>query len=100
MSDADGEFFPLNDGQKGMSYYAREVVTAVDIAYHVGGHDPRLLSIAKEQGQVLLDDSGFSVAAAVRDGKTQSFEKKSVNLRDGADGKQGGVAFCATVTKI
>jgi len=93
LSDADGEFFPLNDGQKGMSYHSRELVTAVDIAYHVGGQDPRLLSIAEEQGQVLLDDSGFSVAAAIRDGKTKKFEKKSVNLSDGADGKQGGVAL-------
>ena len=93
LSDADGEFFPLNDGQKGMSYHSRELVTAVDIAYHVGGQDPRLLSIAEEQGQVLLDDSGFSVASAIRDGKTKKFEKKSVNLTDGADGKQGGVAI-------
>ena len=92
LSEADGDFFPLNDGQKGMSYHARELVTAVDIAYHVGGEDPRLLSIAEEQGRVLLDDAGFSVALAVRDGKTQAFEKKSINLSDGTDGKQGGVA--------
>ncbi len=93
LSDADGEFFPLNDGQKGMSYYSRELVTAVDIAYHVGGQDPRLLSIAEEQGQVLLDDAGFSVAAAIRDGKAEPFEKRSINLSDGPDGKQGGVAI-------
>ncbi|MEM7503837.1 MAG: alginate lyase family protein [Pseudomonadota bacterium] len=91
LTDADGEFFPLNDGQKGMSYQARELVTAVDMAYHAGEQDPRLLSIAEEQGQVLLDDAGFSVALAVRDGKTQLFEKKSVNLRDGPEGDQGGV---------
>jgi len=41
---------------------------------------------------VLLDDAGFSVALAIRDGKTQPFEKKSVNLSDGPDGQQGGVA--------
>ena len=92
LTDADGEFFPLNDGQKGMSYHARELVTAVDIAYHVGGEDPRLLSIAQEQGQVLLDDAGFSVAQAVRDGKTRPFGKRSVNLSDGAEGDEGGVA--------
>jgi hypothetical protein len=92
LSDADGEFFPLNDGQKGMSYYARELVTAVDIAYHVGGQDPQLLGIAEKQGRVLLDDSGISVAAAIRDGMAQAFEKGSINLSDGADGKQGGVA--------
>ncbi|MGB5739262.1 MAG: alginate lyase family protein, partial [Woeseia sp.] len=37
LSNANGDFFPLNDGQKGMSYHAYEVVTAVDIAYQFGG---------------------------------------------------------------
>ncbi len=93
LSDADGEFFPLNDAQKGMSYLGREVITAVDIAYHVGGQDAQLLSIAQEQGEVLLDDAGFSVAAAIRDGKAKKFDKTSVNLSDGPDGRQGGVAI-------
>ena len=92
LSDADGEFFPLNDGQKGMSYQTGALVTAVDIAYHVGGQDSRLLSVAEEQGRVLLDDAGFSVALAVRDGKALPFEKRSINLSDGPDGQQGGVA--------
>jgi hypothetical protein len=92
LSDADGEFFPLNDGQKGMSHHAGSVVAAVDIAYHTGGQDKRLLSIAETQGQVVLDDSGFAVAAAVRDGETKPFKKRSINVTDGADGKQGGVA--------
>ena len=92
LSDADGEFFPLNDGQKGMSYLAESIVTAVDIAYLMGGKDPRLLSIAVQQGQVLLDDAGIAVALAVRDGEARTFEKTSVNYGDGSDGKQGGVA--------
>jgi hypothetical protein len=92
LSDADGDFFPLNDGQKGMSYHAHELVTAVDVAFHVGGNDPRLLSIAEEQGQVMLDDAGFAVALAVRDGKSQAFNKRSVHFSDGPDGMQGGVA--------
>lgn len=92
LSDADGEFFPLNDAQKGMSYQARELVTAVDIAFLAGGRDPRLLDIAEQQGQVLLDDAGIAVSIAIRDGKTKEFAKKSVNLSDGKDGRQGGVA--------
>jgi hypothetical protein len=92
LSDADGEFFPLNDGQKGMSVYTSAMVTAVDVAYHLGGEDPRLLSIAEKQDQVLLDDAGIAVALGVRDGKTEAFKKKSINLSDGPDGKQGGVA--------
>ena len=93
LSDADGEFFPLNDGQKGMSYYSRELVTSVDIAYHYGGRNPQLLSIAQKQDQVLLDDSGLSVALGLKNGRAEPFIKKSINLSDGSSGKQGGVAI-------
>lgn len=93
LSDADGEFFPLNDGQKGMSYYSRELVTAVDAAYHFGGNNPQLLSIVEKQGRVLIDDTGLSAALGIRDGKIEPFAKKSINLRDGSDGYQGGVGI-------
>jgi len=93
LSDADGEFFALNDGQKGMSYQTASLVSAVDITYLVGGNDPRLLGVAKQQGRVLLDDAGIAVALGMRDGKTQPFDKRSVNLSDGPDGTQGGVAI-------
>jgi hypothetical protein len=91
LSDANGEFFALNDGQKGMSYLAESVMTAVDIAYFVG-QDPKLLGVAEAQGAVLLDDAGFAVAAAIRDGKAKPFDKRSINLADGPNGEQGGVA--------
>ncbi|MDU0353801.1 heparinase II/III family protein [Paraglaciecola aquimarina] len=92
LSDADGEFFPLNDGQKGMSYYTASLVTAVDIAYQYGKQDPALLSIAEKQNNVLLNEAGLLVAMGIRDGKTQPFAKSSINLSDGPDGQQGGVA--------
>lgn len=92
LADADGDFFPLNDGQKGMSYYNAALITAVDIAYYYGARDPRLLSVAQRQGQVLLDQSGLSVALGIRDGKAKPFIKKSVNLTDGPEGDQGGVS--------
>ncbi|WP_288955852.1 alginate lyase family protein [uncultured Polaribacter sp.] len=93
LSDADGDFFPLNDGQKGMSYYNDALVTAVDISYHFGKQDPGLLSIAAKQNKVLLDDSGLVVALGVKNGKTKPFDKKSINLSDGSKGKQGGVGI-------
>ncbi len=93
LSDADGEFFPLNDAQKGMSYFSRSLVSAVDIAYHSGGNDPRLLDIAERQGEVTLDDAGFSVALGIREGGARPFVKRSVNLSDGPRGQQGGVAI-------
>lgn len=93
LSDADGDFFPLNDGQKGMSYYNDALVTAVDISYHFGVQDPGLLTIASEQNKVLLDDSGLAVALGIKNGKAKPFEKKSINLSDGPEGKQGGVGI-------
>jgi hypothetical protein len=93
LSDADGDFFPLNDGQKGMSYYTSALVTAVDISYQFGAQDPGLLSIAKEQDRVLLDDSGLAVALGIKNDKVESFNKKSINLSDGPKGTQGGVAI-------
>jgi oligo-alginate lyase len=93
LTNSAGEFFPLNDGQKGMSYYSRELVSAVDIAYLYGGKDPSLLSIAQKQGRVQLDNSGMSVALGIRNNLTKTFEKKSIDLSDGSDGKQGGVAI-------
>ena len=93
LSDADGDFFPINDAQKGMSYYSKELVNAVDIAYHFGGNDPQLLDIAQKQERVVLNDAGLSVAMAILNDETIPFQKKSVELRDGADGNQGGVGI-------
>jgi hypothetical protein len=93
LSDADGDFFPLNDGQKGMSYFNDALVTAVDISYHFGSQDPGLLSIAEKQNKVLLDDSGLAVALGIKNGQVKPFEKKSINLSDGPDGTQGGVGI-------
>jgi len=93
LTDADGEFFPLNDGQKGMSYHSRELISSVDIAYYYGGKATELLSIAKEQGEVLLDDTGLSVAIGLRDGLETPFIKKSLELKDGFDGTAGGIGI-------
>jgi hypothetical protein len=93
LSDADGEFFPLNDAQKGMSYMSRELVAAVDIVYQYGGQSPELLSIAREQGRVLLDKSGISVAKGIAAGKAKEFQKTSIELRDGVDGTNGAIGI-------
>ncbi|WP_244307319.1 heparinase II/III domain-containing protein [Flavobacterium fluviatile] len=98
LTNSDGEFFPLNDGQKGMSYYSRELVSAVDIAYLYGGKDPSLLSIAEKQGRVELDNSGMAVALGVKNNLQKPFEKKSIDLSDGPEGKDGGVAIIRNKT--
>ncbi len=92
LTKSDGEFFALNDSQKGMSIYSRELVSAVNIAYLFGRRDPALLSIARKQGRVQLDNSGMAVALGIKSGLEKPFERRSIDLSDGPDGKQGGVA--------
>jgi hypothetical protein len=93
LSDADGEFFLLNDAQKGMSYFNTSLIATVDIGYHFGGNNPELLSIAKKQDEVTLDDAGLAVALGIAAGKEKSFVKKSIELSDGANGDEGAVGI-------
>ena len=93
LTDADGEFFPLNDGQKGMSYYTSSLVSAVDIAYYYGKQDARLLSVAKKQGTVQLDAAGLKVAIDLKEGKAKPFVKQSMELSDGSNGDEGGIGI-------
>lgn len=92
-TDAKGEFFPINDAQKGMSWLAREVVAAVDIAYSDFGNDPMLLSVANVQGRVLLDQSGFTVSRDIDRGLATPFSHKSIAFVDGPEGKKGGLGI-------
>ena len=92
QTDHQGVFFPINDAQKGMSLKARELVTAVDIMYH---HDPSnksLLDIARLQDNVLLDETGYAVAAALARGEAKPYIKSPMIYGDGKDGTEGGVA--------
>ena len=93
LTDADGEFFPLNDCQKGMSYYTTSLVSALNIAYYYGNQKPELLSVAKAQNKVQLDASGLAVAMGIRDEKAKPFVKTSIELSDGANGDEGAVGI-------
>ncbi len=93
QTDKNGLFFPINDAQKGMSWNAREVIMAVDLAYQHYGEDPMLLSVAEKQGKVILDEAGFMVARDLSKGLAVPMQQKSIAYKDGADGKQGGVAI-------
>ncbi|MEO1079885.1 MAG: alginate lyase family protein [Pseudomonadota bacterium] len=92
LADSQGDFFPINDAQKGMSISNASLVAAVNAAFFYGDKDPALLSVALQQGEVSLDQSGMAVATAVEAGLAEPFPKRSVLLRDGAKGEQGGIA--------
>ncbi|WP_420580888.1 heparinase II/III domain-containing protein [Reichenbachiella sp.] len=93
QTNAAGEFFPINDSQKGMSLASRELVHAVSMAYALGGKDAGLLSIVEHQGRVPLNNAGMAAAKGVADGKAQKFEYKSVELSDGANGDEGAIGI-------
>ncbi|MGB0837241.1 MAG: heparinase II/III domain-containing protein [Flavobacteriaceae bacterium] len=93
LSNSNGDFFAINDSQKGMSLNAPSVVSAVDIAYFFSKPNPELLDIAVGQDQVSLDYMGYEVAKDISLGKAEKFQKKSVVLRDGSKGDQGGIAI-------
>ncbi len=93
QTDANGLFYPINDAQKGMSWEAREVITAVDLAYLHYGKDAMLLSIAEKQGKVMLDEAGFAVAKALADGLAQPLTPISIAYTDGPKGDEGGIGI-------
>jgi len=91
QADPTGDFFPINDSQKGMSIYSPEVVKTVDYGYHLYGQQPGLLSLAQAQGTVTLDEAGKAVSDALAAGKAKPYRPASVRFTDGADGTEGGV---------
>jgi hypothetical protein len=92
QSDSEGRFFPINDAQKGMSLMAESVVAAVNIAYGIT-RDPRLLDIAQQQGDLLLDQNGYAISKGIDKGARQPFIKQSIELTDGAEGDQGALGI-------
>lgn len=93
QTNSAGEFFPINDAQKGMSLGSRELVNAVSMAYHYGGNDPQLLSIIEKQARVPLNDSGLAAAKGIATGKTKPYQYKSIELTDGAKGDEGAIGI-------
>jgi len=92
LSDSRGLFFSFNDALKGMSINAREIITAVDAMYYYKENNAALLSIVEKQNKVVLDETGFKVAQAVKENKAIPFQKRSITFGDGKDGNEGGVA--------
>ena len=91
LSDANGEFFAINDAQKGMSIFTPSMTLAVSAAYAYGDKNPELLSVAEGQGRVRLDQAGLALATGLAAGRAEPREQRSVLLTDGPEGKQGGV---------
>ena len=85
-----GLLFPINDSIKDKGLDTPELVHGVAVTY-AATHDPALLSIAVQQGSVVLSPEGREVAAAVARGEARPFPYASMRLRDGAKGDKGAL---------
>ncbi|KIP80923.1 alginate lyase [Stenotrophomonas maltophilia] len=92
QSSYDGLFFPINDAILDKGVDTEELVAGIGIAYARSGDD-RLLSVAEQQGRLLLTPEGLKVAQGLAAGKAKPFDYTPMLLRDGPDGDQGGLAI-------
>ena len=85
-----GLFFPINDAIKDKGIATTELLHGVSIAYDLTG-DRGLLSIAEAQGKFVLTPESRKLAQDLSAGKAEPFDYKSMRLRDGENGTEGGL---------
>ncbi len=92
LSNTDGRFYPLNDAMKEKSLDTPELVYATNITFGLTGNR-ELLDVISRLGQVMISADGMKAARMIKENQTLPFVRKTVLLRDGVDGKQGGLAI-------
>ena len=92
QSSYGGLFFPINDAILDKGVDTEELVAGIGIAYARTGDD-HLLSVAEQQGRLLLTPEGLQVAQALAGGKAKPFDYRPMLLRDGPEGDRGGLAI-------
>lgn len=88
----NSKLFPVNNSIKSKGLDTIELMYAVAIAY-AQTRDPALLSIALQQGEVVISGDGLALAEGLANGKAKPFPFTSMLLRDGPDGNQGVLAI-------
>lgn len=92
MTEDNGDLLYLNDCLE-KNWKTTELVWGVDVAYSLT-KDKTLLSIAKEQGVVMISKEGAEVSKDIN--KALPFEHHSINISDGPLGKNGGIGILRT----
>jgi oligo-alginate lyase len=98
QTNQNGEFFPINDAQKGMSVRSSSVIAAVNICYSIKPSN-RLLQIAQIQQNILLNQYGYGVALDLPKVKESASLAQSVMLTDGAKGDNGALMILRSETR-
>jgi hypothetical protein len=92
QTNINGSFFPLNDALKEKDFTSNELVTAIDIARNHYGNDNGLLTVAKKQNRVSLDNGGLLISNALKTQKIENyFPYKTIESNDGVLGNEGGI---------
>ncbi|MFC5284070.1 heparinase II/III domain-containing protein [Pedobacter alpinus] len=86
-------FFPINDAIKDKTYESIELVYGLNIAYTDIKAEADLLDIAQQQERVIVSDAGLAVAKAIAEGKSEPFKYKSLWIKDGGNGDEGGLGI-------
>ncbi len=92
LTDPHGNFFPINDAQKGMNFTAFELITAVDLMCYIFKDESSLLNWASMQRSVAFNEAGYYVAQKLKDKSQVNPIKESVYYGDGVNGMDGGVS--------
>lgn len=92
LTNSDGKFYPVNDVIKEKSWVTDELVFGTNIVYKQTGNN-HLLDVAQTHGKVMLSAAGLAVAKSIEEGKTERFVRKPMIIRDGSNGKKGGLAL-------
>lgn len=92
LTNNDGNFYPFNDAIKEKSFLSDELVFATNIAYE-RYQDKNLLSVIQQQGKISITNAGLSVAKALKNTEISPYQRKALLIKDGNQGKQGGVAL-------
>ncbi len=92
QSTYNDEFVYLNDALY-KTFKTQELVYAVDIAFKNNPTDFTLTDIAGQQKSFFVSDAGLTTAKAIHENKIKPFRLKSMLVRDGQNGDEGGIAF-------
>lgn len=92
LTDATGEFLPINDHLKGMGVKAPSMVWAVDFLY-AATKDNGLLALAEKQGTRTISMGGMELCKAMAAGNVEASVASSQLITDGSKGDQGGLVI-------
>ena len=98
LTDAKGNFFPINDALKEKNFMTEELIFATNISYE-NFNENGLLAVIQQQNEVSVSGAGLKAAVALQDMKKGEYVKNSMLIADGPEGKSGGLALFRTNTK-